>query len=191
MDAVAGRTGGKSVWDLLFGLQLGVMGGILMLIWFALISPILGRPWWLIPNLFASHFYNSREVHLGPGIVTIVGIAVQIVTSGIVGSINGLISPGGRLSGIAAASDLVRALSVVCVEKDGSADARSHDTADPVGRILPAGLGAGWHQHLVRARRVNPGRLSGAWTNSPLYFFNSSLNLAALPRRRNVRLSEA
>ena len=31
--------------------------------WFALISPMLGHPWWLIPNLFASHFYNSREVY--------------------------------------------------------------------------------------------------------------------------------
>ena len=35
--------------------------------------------------------------------MTIVGIAVQIVTSGIVGSLNGLVTPGGRLSGIAAA----------------------------------------------------------------------------------------
>ena len=153
MDAVAGRTGGKSVWDLLFGLQLGVMGGILMLIWFALISPILGRPWWLIPNLFASHFYNSREVHLGPGIVTIVGIAVQIVTSGIVGSINGLISPGGRLSGIAAAT-IWYVLCLLFVWKRMAPLMLAH-TIQPIlwaGYFL-LGSALGWHQHLVRARR--------------------------------------
>ena len=66
MDAAERRAGGKSVWDILFGLQLGVIGGILMLIWFALISPVLGHPWWLIPNLFASHFYNSRDVLARP-----------------------------------------------------------------------------------------------------------------------------
>ena len=93
MDAAEGRNAGKSVWDILFGLQLGVTGGIIMLAWFALVCPLVGKPWWLIPNLFGSHFYNSREVYLGPGIVTIVGAALQIVMSGLVGCLSGLATP--------------------------------------------------------------------------------------------------
>lgn len=100
MDAADRRAGGKSVWDLLLGLQLGVIGGILMLTWAALVCPLVGHPWWLIPNLFASRFYTARELYLGPGVVTVVGAAVQIVSSGIVGSLAGVATPGGRLSGI-------------------------------------------------------------------------------------------
>ena len=103
MDAADELRGGKSVWDLLLGLQLGVIGGLLMLAWTALVSPLLGHPWWLITNLLASHFYTSRELYLGPGIVTLVGAAVQVVTSGLVGSFTGVVTPGGRLSGIAIA----------------------------------------------------------------------------------------
>ena len=106
---------------MLFGLQLGVIGGILMLIWFALISPILGHPWWFIPNLFASHFYNSREVIFGPGIVTIVGIAVQIVTSGIVGSMNGLDNSRRPTVGHRRGHDLVCVLSAFSMEAHGAA----------------------------------------------------------------------
>jgi hypothetical protein len=103
MDAADEVPGGKSVWDLLLGLQLGVIGGLLMLAWTALVSPIVGHPWWLIPNLMASHFYTPRELYFGPGVVTLVGAAVQVFTSGLVGSMTGIVTPGGRLSGIAMA----------------------------------------------------------------------------------------
>jgi hypothetical protein len=154
MDAAAQRADGKSVWDALLGLQLGVIGGILMLVWFALISPVLGHPWWLIPNLFASHFYNSREVYLGPGIVTIVGMAVQIVTSGIIGCLTGVITPGGRLSGIGAAI----AWYAVCLLFLWKRMAPLM-LVQPIQPILWAGYflfgsALGWHRHLVRARRA-------------------------------------
>jgi hypothetical protein len=104
MDRATRRTRGKSLWDVLVGLQLGVIGGVLMLAWFALISPVIGYPWWLILNASASYFYNSRDVQQGASVVTVVGIAVQIVTSGIVGCLSGLATPGTRLWGIGAAA---------------------------------------------------------------------------------------
>jgi hypothetical protein len=103
MDAADEQPGGKRVWDLLLGLQLGVIGGLLMLAWTALVSPLAGYPWWLIPNLLASYFYTPTDLYLGPGIVTLVGVAVQVFTSGLVGSTTSVVTPGGRLSGIAIA----------------------------------------------------------------------------------------
>ncbi len=154
MDAGVRRSRGKSVWDILLGLQLGVIGAILMIIWFALISPILGHPWWFIPNLFASHFYNSRDVLLGPGIVTIVGIAVQIVTSGIVGSLNGLVTPGGRLSGIAAATTWYVFCLLFLWKR--IAPLLLMQAIQPIlwaGYFL-LGSALGWHRHLIKARRA-------------------------------------
>ena len=86
--------------DVLLGLELGVIGGVFMLAWSALVCPLTGRSWWLVPNLFASHFYTTREVYDGPGVVTVVGIAMHIFTSGLVGVVNGVVTPGGRLSGL-------------------------------------------------------------------------------------------
>ncbi len=40
MDVAERHNVGKSVWDILFGLQLGVIGGVVMLAWFALVCPI-------------------------------------------------------------------------------------------------------------------------------------------------------
>lgn len=100
MDAAGEPSGGKTVWDLLLGLQLGVIGGLLMLAWSALVTPLVGHPWWLIPNLLASYFYTPRELYFGPGIATVVGAAVQVFTSGVVGSLAGVATPGGRLSGL-------------------------------------------------------------------------------------------
>lgn len=142
------------MWDLLLGLQLGVFGGILMLVWFAVISPVAGHPWWLIPNLFASHFYSSREVYLGPGLVTVVGVAVQIFTSGVVGSLNGLLTPGGRLSGIAAAT-IWYVFCLLFLWKR-MAPLMLTQAIQPIlwaGYFL-LGSALGWHEHLVKARRA-------------------------------------
>ena len=40
-------------------------------------------------------------VREGPGLVTLTGIAVQIIAAGIVGAITGFLTPGGRLFGLA------------------------------------------------------------------------------------------
>lgn len=155
MDVAERRNVGKSVWDILFGLQLGVIGGVVMLAWFALVCPIVGKPWWLIPNLFASHFYNSREVYLGPGIVTIVGAALQIVMSGIVGCLNGLATPGGRLSGLGAAFAWYTFCILFLWKR--IAPLMLISAIQPIlwtGYFL-FGSALGWHRRLVKVRRAS------------------------------------
>lgn len=86
------------------GIEAGIIGGLAMLAWFALITPLLGKPWWLIPNLLASKLYPDRYVLLGPGIVTVVGTAYLLLSAGLVGIVNGVLTPGGRLFGLALAA---------------------------------------------------------------------------------------
>lgn len=148
MDAAGEPLGGKSVWDLLLGLQLGVIGGLLMLAWTALVSPLAGHPWWLIPNFLASQFYTPSEVYLGPGIVTIVGAALQIFTSGVVGSTTGIITPGGRLSGLAIA--IAWYLVCLLVVWKRLAPMMLQPAVQPIlwGGYFIFGSTLGWYQHL-------------------------------------------
>jgi hypothetical protein len=66
-------------------------------------APLIGQPWWSIPNLFASHYYTRGIVQYGPGMVTISGLGLQIFFAGMVGAICGFLTPGGRLFGLAVA----------------------------------------------------------------------------------------
>jgi hypothetical protein len=154
MDAATARTESKSVSDVLLGLELGVMGGVLMLAWFAVISPVLGHPWWLIPNLFASDFYTSREVYLGPGVITLVGAAIHIVSSGIAGCLNGVLTPGGRLSGLAVA--LASYLFGVLFLWKRMAPLALLPMVQPIlwTAYFLFGSVLGWHNHRIRARRA-------------------------------------
>jgi hypothetical protein len=93
----------EKMFDALTGLELGVLGGVLMLAWFALISPVLGQPWWTVPNLLGSKYYAARIVRSGPGLVTLSGGALHLVLAGIVGVFVGLLSPGNRLVALGAA----------------------------------------------------------------------------------------
>src|SRR5688500_13354169 len=103
MEERAAPRRGKSLLDVIVGLEVGVIGALVTVAWFALISPIIGTPWWLIPNLFASHFYNDIQVRTGAGVVTLVGSAVHVIMSGTIGVINGIFTPGGRLFGLGVA----------------------------------------------------------------------------------------
>ena len=186
-----GRDEGKSVWDMLFGLQLGVIGGIIMLAWFALICPLVGKPWWLIPNLFASHFYNSREVYLGPGIVTVVGVALQIVMSGVVGCFERTRLAGRASLRFGSGAGLVRLFDPVSLETNRPDDAHGRDSAHSLDRLLSVWLGVGLAQALDQGPTRKPGRLIGTETISVPYRFSSSLNLAAFPSNKNVRPAES
>ena len=93
----------KSSLHILVGIQAGIIGGLAMLAWFALITPLLGKPWWLIPNLLASKIYPERYVLMAPGVVTLVGSAYLLLAAGVVGIVNALLTPGGRLFGLAVA----------------------------------------------------------------------------------------
>src|SRR5688500_18747015 len=97
MDGATARRARKSWLDVLVGIEVGVLAALLTLVWFALLSPIIGDPWWLIPNLLASHFYSDQQVRSGAGVITLVGGAFHTILFGLVGAINGIFSPGGRL----------------------------------------------------------------------------------------------
>jgi hypothetical protein len=93
--------------DVLVGIEAGVLGGLAMLVCFALVSPLLGHPWWLILNLLGTRTYT--RVMFQPGMVTLVGASCLVLGAGIVGAINGVLTRGGRLFGlgVAAAAYLV------------------------------------------------------------------------------------
>jgi hypothetical protein len=100
MDADARGWIDKKVLDAVAGIQIGVIGGLIMLAWLAASAPLIGQPWWTTINLLASHYYNAGVVRSGPGMATASGAALQIVACGVVGAIAGLLTPGGRLFGI-------------------------------------------------------------------------------------------
>ena len=104
MDDDHRKPAAKSSLHILVGIETGIIGGLAMLAWFALVTPLLGKPWWLIPNLLASKIYPDRYVLMGPGVVTLVGAAYLMVAAAIVGIVNGLLTPGGRLFGLALAA---------------------------------------------------------------------------------------
>jgi hypothetical protein len=74
-----------------------------MLCWYVLAPPVLAQPWWAVPNLLASNHYSLRVLRAGPGIATVTGPALLLVTAGIIGAFTGLAAPGNRLVGLAVA----------------------------------------------------------------------------------------
>lgn len=86
--------------DFLVGVETGILGGLAMLVWFAVISLLMGQEWWVIPNLFASETHGAGGFAAGPGWTTLSGIAVHLCIAGVVGGVAGLFTPGGRLFGL-------------------------------------------------------------------------------------------
>src|SRR4029453_5479872 len=93
----------KGVVDALAGIELGIIGGLAMLVWLTLTSPLVGKPWWWAPNLFASWAYG-RGVLTGVGMATLAGTAIHLALSGLVGLVNGITTTGGRLFGLGVAT---------------------------------------------------------------------------------------
>jgi ribose/xylose/arabinose/galactoside ABC-type transport system permease subunit len=91
----------KTLLNLLVGVEAGIVGACIMLIWFVLFMPILGEPSWLIPNLFASLYFSNERIYSGSGFATWVGVAMHLASCGLVGAFNGVLTPAGRLSGLA------------------------------------------------------------------------------------------
>ena len=103
MDAQPNDWLQKKLAGSLAGFELGVLGGVLMLGWYMLIAPLIGQPWWTIPNLLASKYFNYRILGAGVGFPTLAGGAFQLVTAGLIGALAGLSAPTGRLAGIGTA----------------------------------------------------------------------------------------
>ncbi len=100
MYAVQNRRLTDRTFNLLAGLQAGILGGLLMALWLALIAPVLGRPWWFILNFFASYTYDIRAVRDGAGMATLTGVAIQVFAGGMLGILMGLLASGSRVAGL-------------------------------------------------------------------------------------------
>ena len=93
----------RKTWHAIAGVEIGVVGGLVMLLWLILSAPLVGEPWWTTLNLFASHYYPYSVVRQGPGMVTLSGSSFLLVLAGSIGGLTGLMTPGGRLFGLGVA----------------------------------------------------------------------------------------
>jgi hypothetical protein len=72
---------------LIYGIESGTVGGVAMLILFAVASMLNRHVWWEVPNLLGSTFYHSRAFYSGPNIATVAGGALQLTIAGVVGAL--------------------------------------------------------------------------------------------------------
>src|SRR5713101_5788780 len=81
---------GSKMLLVMAGLECGVLGGVFMLVWLAIISLLQGRSVWSIPNLLASTFYGEAALRRGFRWATLSGVALHLVMTAIVGMVFGL-----------------------------------------------------------------------------------------------------
>ena len=81
---------------LLAGLESGVIGGLAMLAWLALVSLWYGRSVWSISNLLATTFYGNSAFRRGFRWATLSGLGLHVVVNGLLG-----IAFGFAVSGVA------------------------------------------------------------------------------------------
>jgi hypothetical protein len=63
------------------GVEAGVLGGLFMMLWLAILSALQGRSIWSVPNLLASTFYGEEALRRGFRWTTLSGVALQLVVS--------------------------------------------------------------------------------------------------------------
>jgi hypothetical protein len=143
----------KSFLHLLVGIEAGIIGGVAMLACFSLITPLLGKPWWLIPNLLASRLYADRQALFGPGIVTVVGAAYLLLSAGMIGAINGLLTPGGRLFGLAVAATAYLTCYLFVWKKVAPLMLVYAPQPVIIVAFFVYGSAIGWHPHLLEFAR--------------------------------------
>jgi hypothetical protein len=91
------RSSRRRAWlKLLAGLQVGIMGGLVMLGWFALNSIAHSQRWFAVPNLLGSTFYGDLAFRSGFGKVSLSGGAIHLCATGAVGILFGLFAPQGQ-----------------------------------------------------------------------------------------------
>jgi hypothetical protein len=80
----------------LAGIEAGVLGSAAMLAWFVLISLWQDQFWYAVPNLLAGVFYGEFIFRAGFSLVTFAGIALHLVSGGLVGGLFGVLAPVGQ-----------------------------------------------------------------------------------------------
>src|SRR5260370_11725326 len=100
MPAVKNSQLTNTSFDILAGLEAGILGGLLMALWLALIAPVLGGPWWFVLNLFASYTYDIRAIRGGAGMATLTGVAIEVLAGGVLGILLGVLGSGDLVAGL-------------------------------------------------------------------------------------------
>src|SRR6266566_3771805 len=72
------------------GVEAGILGGLFMMLWLAILSLLQGRSVWSVPNLLASTFYGEVALRRGFRWTTLSGVALHLVMTAIVGLVFGL-----------------------------------------------------------------------------------------------------
>ncbi len=78
--------------SILGGIGAGVMAGALMLALLMLSSVAQRHVWWMTPNVLGSTFYSGRGLRAGLGFVTLSGVALHLLLSGLIGGVFGVVS---------------------------------------------------------------------------------------------------
>lgn len=92
MDDFSGQPAPAPRWvrGALSGIQAGVFGALVIVLYMAVIS-LAGRgPWWDFPNILATAFYGPRALR-GPGWPTVAGVALQVIAGGLAGALFGAV----------------------------------------------------------------------------------------------------
>src|ERR1044071_7157410 len=76
------------------GIESGVLGGIFVLGWLALVNLAQGASVWSTPNLLASTFYGQAALRRGFRWSTLSGVALQVTMSASIGLLFGLAVSG-------------------------------------------------------------------------------------------------
>src|SRR2546429_9715152 len=72
------------------GVEAGVLGGLFMMVWLALLSLLQGRSMWSMPNLLASTFYGEAALRRGFRWTSLSGVALHVIVSAMAGLLFGL-----------------------------------------------------------------------------------------------------
>lgn len=74
----------------LAGGETGVLGALLMMIWFALDSLVERQQWWAILNLWGAAIYGDAVFRMGLGKASLAGGALHVFLGGLAGAGSGL-----------------------------------------------------------------------------------------------------
>src|SRR5215475_13135263 len=73
--------GGSKIYRAMAGVEAGVLGGLFMMAWLAILSLLQGQSVWSIPNLLASTFYGEAALRRGFRWTTLSGVALHLIVS--------------------------------------------------------------------------------------------------------------
>jgi hypothetical protein len=74
------------------GLESGILGAFIMILWFALDSVLERQYWWAMLNLWGASVYHNRVFSMGFGLATLVGASTHFFLHGVAGALWALVA---------------------------------------------------------------------------------------------------